>query len=185
MQLTVSGYASQPTVEMTVEPSTHPNGTPIDKMDILLLLSQGTLPSSDQPAKTATFGKIAQREAANVAVGQFEQPLERLFDITGQNLVRQVYFDFILDQNSELVPRLNLPMNFTDNVNVIVQIDQNNNIRVSSEYAIHDSISLTWSAEKTNETTSVEQGGLTNTQINPNASDADTGVDLKFRFNFP
>lgn len=182
IQLNISGYASDPKVEMTVDPSTHPNGTPINKIEILLLLTQGTLPQSDQPAQAATFGKIAQREAANVAVGQFEQPIEKLFDISGQNILRQVTFDFILDQNSALVPRINLPMHFTDEVNLILQIDNNSNFRLSSEYAVHDSIAFNWSLDKSNDAEGVDQTINTNTT---NSSDTDSGVDLKFRFNFP
>lgn len=170
VRITVSGYSSDPRVEMTVDPPIRPDGTPINKMEILLLLAQGKLPSNNS---NDDIGNQARQEIMNLAISRFEQPLERLFDMSGQTVVRQIYFDMTSDQNGKPSPRINLPFHFTDDINIIFQVDDDSNIKVSSEYVVHDSISLSWSIDKQTKEETIDE------------NETDGGVDLKFRFRFP
>ena len=169
VRITISGYSSQPKVEMTVDPPVRPDGTPINKVEMLLLLTQGKLPTK----AGNDISNQARKEALNIAISQFEQPIERLFDMSGQSVIRQVYFDMTSDQKGRLSPRINLPFHFTDDVNIIIQVDNKSNFTVSSEYAVDKSISLNWSIDEGKESDTTD------------SAQTDSGVDLKFRFNFP
>ena len=172
--IAVSGYASDPKVDMTINPSVRPDGSPISKLDILLLLTQGSLPNNETNASNVSAQNQAKSEALNLAISQFEQPVERLFDLSGQTVVRQVYFDTTANADGKPVPRINVPFHFTDDINVILQVDNESNVKVSSEYAVHESISFNVSLDKRQET-----------EETIDETDRDSGVDLKFRFRFP
>ena len=178
VRVVVSGYASDPRVELIADPPTRPDGTPLTKVDILLLLTRGKISDSQK-----TFGNtsaIAKAEALNLAISQFEQPIEKLFDMSGQTVIREIYLDAYLPENSDEsetqtpAARLNLPIRLSDDISLIIQADDQSNMKVSSEYAVHEGISLTGSVEKRKEDADDQQDVET-----------DTGVDLKFRFSFP
>ena len=166
VQTIISGYLSDPKVEITIDPPTRPDGSPISKVDILHLLSRGTLPDESDA------GALTRNEALNIAISQFEQPIERLFDLSGQTVVRQVYIDTTSDEEGAPVPRFNLPFHFGDDVKVVIQMVDQSNMKASTEYSVHDSISFTGSYENKDSEKNIE-------------SDDDAGVDLKFRFSFP
>ncbi len=176
VQVMISGYASDPKVSLAVEPPNRPDGTPITKVDILLLLSSGHLPDSER--NIGAEGSAARAEALNLVIGQFEEPIERLFDLSGQTVIRQVYLDtYTAEQDGDPVARLNLPINISEDVNLIFQVDNDANMKISSEYSIHDSISVSGSFDKKKEHEGQKTKNL--------PADTDTGVDLKFRFSFP
>lgn len=176
VQVMITGYASDPKVSLAVEPPNRPDGTPITKVDILLLLSSGRLPDSER--NIGAEGSAARAEALNLVIGQFEEPIERLFDLSGQTVIRQVYLDtYTAEENGDPVARLNLPINVSEDVNLIFQVDNDANMKISSEYSIHDSISVSGSFDKKKENEGQKTKNL--------PADTDTGVDLKFRFSFP
>ena len=172
--INISGRASSPTIDFTVEPPTKPDGTPLSKIDIIGLLNRGSLPDSASGIGTAE--STAASEALNIAAGQVEDTVQKIFDLSGQSVIRQVYIDTYADEEGMPVVRFNLPLNITEDFDVVLKVDQST-VKVSSEYSLHDSISLTGGIESTN-----EQSGINS---KTSGTPADTGVDLKFKFAFP
>ena len=178
--ITMSGRASDPKVDLSVDPPIREDGTPISKVDILLLLSSGSFPQVSRSNQGGGFStedasRSAGTEALNIFVGQFEEPVEKLFDLSGQRIVRQVYIDTYLSQASDKpMPRFNVPLNLSRDLDVMLRYDAEGTWRVSSELPLHDSISLFGSVEQ-------QKDELRKQSKAP----ADTGVDLRFRFSFP
>ncbi len=172
--ISIAGRASSPIIDFTVDPATRPDGTAISKMEIIALLSRGSLP--DNTSGRSTSESAAAAEALNLLAGQVEDTVQKIFDLSGQNVIRQVYIDTYADTEGTPIARFNLPLNITDDLDVILKVDQNT-VKVSSEYSLHDSISLTGGIENSNEQT----GNSSKATGVP----ADTGVDLKFKFAFP
>src|SRR5690606_2298838 len=85
------GRASDPHVDLSLDPPTREDGTLLTKVDILVLLSTGSLPERSRSGIATQ--DAAKGEAFNLLVGHFEQPMERLFDMSGQTVVQQVYID--------------------------------------------------------------------------------------------
>lgn len=171
--INITGRASTPIIDFTVEPPTRPDGTALSKIDIIGLLNRGSL--SDNPTGRETAESTAASEALNILAGQVEDTVQKIFDLSGQNVIRQVYIDTYESEGSP-VARFNLPLNITEDFDVILKVDQTT-VKVSSEYSLHDSISLTGGIESSN-----DQSGISNKSAN---APADTGVDLKFKFAFP
>jgi hypothetical protein len=175
---TITGYASDPVVTLSVDPPTRPDGTAISKLDILYLLSSGNLPRSE-PGNVSTGGAAARSEAFNLLLGQFEEPIEKIFDLSGQTVIRDVYLDTYPSESKENtgrpVARLNMPIHLTDSINFVLQVDDDFNNKISSEYSINDNISVTGSFDRRKEE---ESTSATTVPV-------DTNIDLKFRFSFP
>lgn len=172
--INITGRASAPSIDFTVDPTTRPDGQPLSKMDIIGLLSRGSLPQAQNGRSTSESAAAA--EALNLLAGQVEDTVQRIFDLSGQNVIRQVYIDTYADAEGIPVARFNLPLNITQDFDIILKVDQNT-VKVSSEYSLHDSISLTGGIESANEQTG------TNSKVS--GAPADTGVDLRFKFAFP
>ncbi len=172
--MAITGRASDPKVDLSADPPTREDGTPLTKVDILVLMSTGSLPDR-QRSDSLTQG-AAKTEALNILVGQFEEPVEKLFDLSGQSVIRQVYIDTYADPQGTPTPRLNLPLNLHQDWDVIFRVDGQNNLKVSLGYSVNDHISLSGSFDKQQEFDAPNQS-----RSNP----TDTGVDLKFRFAFP
>ena len=174
VNIVITGKSSAPVMDFTVDPPTRPDGTAITKLEIISLLSRGSLPE----VKTnggSTAESTAAAEALNLLAGQVEDTVEKIFDISGQNVIRQVYIDTYATENGPIA-RFNLPLNITDDLDVILKVDQNK-VNLSSEYTLHDSISVTGGIESNNDNNT----NTTTQQSTP----ADTGVDIKFKFAFP
>lgn len=171
----ITGKASAPVIDFAVDPPTRPDGTPITKLEIITLLNRGSLPDLKLNG-TSTAESTAAAEALNLLAGQVEDTVEKIFDISGQNVIRQVYIDTYAGTDGTPIARFNLPLNITEDLDVILKVDQNT-VKLSSEYTLHDSISVTGGIESSNETTS--------TAAQQQGTPADTGVDLKFKFAFP
>ena len=105
-------------------------------------------------------------------MGQFEEPVEKLFDLTGQNVVRNVYIDTYPSENGP-IPRFNLPLDLGENFDVIVRLDETAT-KYSVEYPVHDAITLSGTIENRRDTSE-----KTETKDPFNAS-----ANLKFRFSF-
>lgn len=175
VSIIITGKASAPIIDFTVDPPTRPDGTAITKLEIITLLNRGSLPDVKANGQS-NAESTAAAEALNLLAGQVEDTVEKIFDISGQNVIRQVYIDTYADSNGKTIPRFNLPLNITDDLDLILKVDQST-VNLSSEYALHDSISVTGGIESTNESES-----NTSTQ---QSTPADTGVDIKFKFAFP
>jgi invasion protein IalB len=104
-----------------------------------------------------------------------EEPIEKLFDLSGQTVVREVYIDSYLSEVQQRpITRLNVPFNLFNAANAVVQVDDESNTKISFEYPLHEGITFTGSLDrKANKRTDAE-----------NNLPKDTGFDLKFRFGF-
>jgi hypothetical protein len=171
----ITGRASQPVIDFSVDPPTRPDGTSISRLDIITLLSRGSLPDAQAGARSSAES-TATAEALNLFAGQVEDTVQKVFDLSGQNIIRQVYIDTYADANGTPIARFNLPMNITQDLDIVLKVDQSN-VNLSSEYALQDTISVTGGIESSSD----KAGSEARRQRSP----ADTGVDLKFKFAFP
>ena len=171
----INGKASDPRVSLSIDPPTKPDGTAATKLDILVLLTTGRMRNLGGPS-----GDTLQNEALLLLAGYAETPLEKIFDLTGQQYIRQIYFDSYLppatdDEEAIPIPRANLPITLTDDLNIILQYDQNENIKGLFQYSLNEKITVSGSFDP-----SQQDANINETQNLP----ADTGVDLQFRFSF-
>ncbi|MCX6116186.1 MAG: translocation/assembly module TamB domain-containing protein [Proteobacteria bacterium] len=181
VNITISGKASEPIVDFSIDPPTRPDGSPITKLEIIQLLNRGSLPEQSLAVALSNVGEgdngesTAATEALNLLAGQVEDTVQRVFDLSGQNIIRQVYIDtYVSDEKP--IARFNLPLSLTDDLDLILKVDQST-VQITSELALHDSISLLGGVESNSE----KKNGTANRQGGP----ADTGVDVKFKFAFP
>jgi hypothetical protein len=169
--IAVSGRASEPIVDLNIEPQTREDGTPISKLAIVALLSSGSLPGA--AGELVESQTAARAEAFNLFVAdRFEAVGERVLDVLGKKVVRQVYVELVSDEEGRPFPTLSTPIQLGDDIEIVLRFGQGN-WKVSSEYSIHDNISVLGSFDGRNET-----------RNSTNSDDSDTGLDLRFRFNF-
>jgi hypothetical protein len=174
--IAVNGRASDPTVEFSIDPPTRETGTPISKLDILVLLSSGKLPEEAR-VQGQDSQNAATSEAANLILGQFEEPMEKLLESSGQSVVRSVYFDTHPAPDGSPVPRINLPVDLGDNIDFVLRTDQVTS-EVSLEYNVNESIAVSGVREISH---AKDQQP---TQTTPGEIEGDSKVNLKFRFSF-
>lgn len=168
----ITGDVSNPKVNLTTDPPSRDDGSPITNLDIVLLISTGKIPEAAN--KTATE-KASVNEIFSSFLVFAEEPIEKIFDLSGQTVVREVYIDSYLSETNERpVTRLNVPFNLFNAANAVVQVDDEANAKLSFEYPLHEGITFTGSLEKR----SKEKADATDNLP------ADTGFDLKFRFGF-
>lgn len=174
IQVAINGRASDPKVAISVDPPLKPDGSSFTKIDMLVLLTSGRLPSNT--SSQASSG-VLENEALSLVVGYAEGPLESIFDLTGQQYIRQVYLDTYLPQSedgsSQPVARLNLPIRITDDLSLILQLDYAENMKASFQYSIDPKITLSGSVDSKKEK-----------ETSSSNLPADTAVDLKFKFKF-
>lgn len=171
----ISGKASSPKVSLTIDPPTKSDGTTITKMDILTLLSTGKLPDSTRNVSASE--DRAMIEAANLAISPFEEPIEKLLGLSGQKVIKRVYIDtYLSETDGKPIYRFSLPIRsfLDDDLNTVIQVDTEENLKGLLEYSLHENISVSGSFDKKHETREKDSNLPT-----------DTGVDIKFRFNFP
>ncbi len=164
-----SGRASKPVFDISVDPPTKEDGTPITPIDTLILLSRGKLPN-----RSFSFEErnAVSTEALNIVAGQFEQPVEKLFDLTGQDVIQEVYLDYYPSEvDDSPTPRLNFPINVVEDLDLILRSDPST-LRLTAEYPLHQSISAHIDYVKPNDETSAKDR-------------SNTTFDVKFRFAFP
>ena len=167
----VTGDLTAPKVTLTSDPPTRDDGTAISSLDIVLLITTGKI--SETANKTAE--KASVNEIFSSILVFAEEPIEKLFDLSGQTVVREVYIDSYLSEAQQRpITRLNVPFNIFNAANAVVQVDDESNSKISFEYPLHEGITFTGSLDrKANKRTDTETN-LSN----------DTGFDLKFRFGF-
>ncbi len=169
----VTGDLAAPKVTLTSDPPTRDDGTAINSLDIVLLITTGKI--SETANKTAE--KASVNEIFSSILVFAEEPIEKLFDLSGQTVVREVYIDSYLPESEvqqRPITRLNVPFNIFNAANAVVQVDDESNAKISFEYPLHEGITFTGSLDrKANKRTDAE-----------NNLPKDTGFDLKFRFGF-
>ncbi|MFW7379525.1 MAG: translocation/assembly module TamB domain-containing protein [Oligoflexus sp.] len=171
VEVNISGTASDPRVNFSIDPPTRPDGSAISNVDIIVLLTSGQLPSSSDTSPI----KVASNEALSLFVGFAEGPLEKIFDASGQSFVRQVYIDsYLSETESRPITRLNLPIHINEDLRIVFQVDDDENFKQSFQYSLHENINVSGSIDKKKEDKSRNERNLP----------ADTVVDLKFRFKF-
>jgi hypothetical protein len=175
VEVMVDGNLNTPRIQLSVDPANRDDGSPISNLDILILISTGRIP--DQVNKTTA--QSAESASINELVSFFaafaEEPIEKLFDMSGQTVIREVYFDSYLPESGQRpVTRINFPIRLGENISAVLQVDDAANTKVSLEYVLHEGITVSGSLDQT-----------TNRQTNDQkALPADSGFDLKFRFGF-
>ncbi len=173
--INMSGRASNPRVDFSIDPPTRQNGTAISKVDILVLLGRGSLPEEQQALGETQ--NVAATEALGFIWGQLDQPIEKLFDMSGQKVVKEVYFDTYASPDGKPLLRVNLPLNLGKELDVVLRVDQEQSMKLSSEVSLSDNITLGIGVERQKQNSSTVEAQST--------IPADTGADLKFRFSFP
>ncbi len=168
----VGGDLQQPKMSLTSDPPNRDDGTALTNLDIILLITTGKV--------SETANKTAEKASVNEIFSSFlvftEEPLEKLFDLSGQTVIREVYVDSYLSEDQQRpITRVNVPINLFNTANAVVQLDEEANSKISFEYPLHEGITFTGSLEH-----------RTNKKVDPNTSNIpqDTGFDLKFRFGF-
>ena len=163
----VSGPVSRPVVELLVDPPTHDDGTIIDRLDAILLLTRGSLPKQEQHSAEATGLGIS--EVLNVYASQI--PFDLISEKFGKNYIH-IYPDITTEDNGSPAPRLNVPVKIYNDIEAVYRKTQAGS-EVTIEVPVHNNISLSGSfnevsqqKDETNQTLK-EQGG---------------SVDLQFRF---
>ena len=175
VDLTISGKASDPVGELTITPAVRDDGTPINRIEILTLLTRGTL--SDPNQVISDTGGAGFSEVANVLVGQFERPLEELLKHSGQDVVSQIFINTYASRKGILYPKLTAPLNLPwRNLDLSLQVDPYT-WRLLTEYPIHNSITLSGSISGRSQDD--EEDVATQDAAN------DQAVDLKFNFSIP
>ncbi len=175
VEVMMDGNLKTPRLQLSVDPPNRDDGSPITNLDILILISTGRIP--DQVNKTTA--QNAESASINELVSFFaafaEEPIEKLFDMSGQTVIREVYFDsYMPEQGPRPVTRINFPIRLDDNISAVLQVDDAKNTKISLEYVLHEGITVSGSLEKTSNQEATEQKNLP----------ADSGFDLKFRFGF-
>ena len=173
--IAVNGRASDPTVEFSIDPPTRETGTAISKLDILVLLSSGKLPE-EAKVQGQDSQNAATSEAANLILGQFEEPMEKLLQSSGQSVVHSVYFDTHPAPDGSPVPRINLPVDLGDNIDFVLRTDQITS-ELSLEYSVNDSIAVSGVRE-------IQHAKDQQPTQQTGEIEGDSKVNLKFRFSF-
>jgi hypothetical protein len=177
--LSVTGEASNPAVDLSIEPSSRPDGGVITKMDILTLISRGRLPETSSVTQDTSTSDAVSSEVFNIFVSQFEEPVEKILSLSGQDVVNQVYLEsYTSDEDGSQGLRFSLPFNLTRDWDLILRNDvplssaASTKWSLSSEYSVTDSVYL--------------QGNVDHATQKQNAENVQVGgsVDLKFRFGF-
>ncbi len=170
----VTGKGSSPLISISVDPPTKDDGSVVTETDAVLLVTTGSLPKSGRGLADSNL----KSGGLNIIAGQFEKPVERLFDMTGQKIVKGVYFD-TYPSNSPTntgspVFRANASLQIVDDLDFIIQADQQQS-GFSAEYPIDPNVnsSVNYSKQKSQESFQTKD------------DEYDAGFDLRFRFQFP
>lgn len=175
VSILLSGRSSDPKMDFAVDPPNRADGSVISTVDVLVLLSRGSLPDRTVGSNT-TAETTATAEAINLLAGQVEDTVQRFFDMSGQNIIRQVYIDTYAGESGIPIARFNLPVNLFKDLDLVLKVDQNT-VNLSSQYNLQDSISVSGGVESSTDRQGVE--------VRRSRGPADVGGDLRFRFAFP
>ena len=165
----ISSNASKPLVDIIVDPPTKDDGSPISRLDAIVLLSTGRVPDTEI-SRSQDARNVVVTTGLNLYASQL--PFDKFNELTGQKYISP-YVNYTTDAQGNPVPQLNVPIYITD---LIEAIFQQNPTQTSAtiQVPLHDNINLSGSATSTQRTQDVQ------TEENQTQS----GVDLKFSFPF-
>ena len=167
----VTGRGSSPLINISVDPPTKNDGSIVSETDALLLVTTGSLPTNGQGLAESNL----KSGGLNIIAGQFERPIERLFDLTGQKIVKGVYLDsYPSHTNGSPLFRANASLQIADNLDFIIQADQEQR-GFSAEYPLDPNVNASLNYIKSTNAKNLQNG----------ESEYDAGFDLRFRFSFP
>ncbi|MFK7871556.1 MAG: translocation/assembly module TamB domain-containing protein [Oligoflexales bacterium] len=168
--IAATGNVADLDVQLTADPPTREDGSVLAPLDIIVLLSKGSLPSGTR----SVVGSTASSEALNLVLSQLEQPLETLAELTGQNFFH-LYIDTLPDKAGLPVPRLNGTFNLSKNLDVVIRGGQKG-WTVSAEMPLHESVSTSMNYSTTEDDVG---GDVENAQTGQSVE-----ANLRFRFSF-
>lgn len=169
VSLVVSGTMSEPVVDIYVDPPTREDGTPISRLDALILLSKGSLPSLGSQVSEGQGVGVA--EAINIYASQL--PISEI--VNSFNIGEELFFveiDFATDSQGSPVPRFNLQIKLIDAINTTYRrtFDQ---AELIAELPLNENVSINGSVKELEDDGSANQ---TNREL-------DVGVRFSFPFN--
>ena len=168
----VRGRPSDPKVELSIDPPTREDGTPLSQLDILVLMANGKLPDTNQSEVT---NYSIGYEAINAAMRSFDDIFAGILDNTGQKFIKKIYLDIYPTEEGLPQLRANAPIDFSENLNLLIQGDPEQ-MGIKAEYDLEESISASINYyKKNNEDTTLEK----------ETDNIDATIDLRFRFLFP
>ncbi len=165
----ISGNASKPLVDIIVDPATKDDGSPISRLDAIVLLSTGRLPSTET-GRSEDTRNVVVTTGLNLYAAQL--PFDKFNELTGQKWLSP-YVNYTTDEQGNPVPQLNLPIHITELVEALIQ-QIPNRTSATIQIPLHDNISFSGSAvstQRTNDNISEQQ-------------QTQSGLDLKFAFPF-
>ena len=165
----VTETASNPVVELIVDPPTRDDGSVITRLESIVLLSTGSLPNAE--TKTAEARGVGISELLNVVGSQSKVPFEKFSEIFGENFIH-VYPDVTIEDNGSPAIQVNGDLKLTENVEAGIKLIPGSKYKAEIEVPVNTNISLTGGLEqKIDESDNNEEGV------------ANTSVDLRFRFS--
>jgi len=171
VEVQVSGRGSEPLIGLTVDPPIKEDGSPITETDALLLVTTGSMPRTGQSLSDTSL----KSGGLNIIAGQFEKPVERLFDMTGQKIIKEVYLDsYPSNKTGSPLFRANASLQLADKLDFIIQTDQEQT-GFSAEYPLDTHVNSSLNYSKSSVSQSTENS----------SSDFGASFDLRFRFQFP
>lgn len=166
----VTETASNPVVELIVDPPTRDDGSVITRLESIVLLSTGSLPKTE--TKTAEAQGVGISEILNVVGSQSKVPFEKFSEMFGENLIH-VYPDVTIEDDGSPALQLNGDVKITENVEAgFKYIPGSNKYKAAIEVPVNRNISLTGGIEQDVSGTENNEEGVEN-----------TSVDLRFRFS--
>ena len=163
--VSATGTASQPIIELLVDPPTRDDGSVITRLDAIILLSRGSLPDNEQ--QTAQSQGVGVSELLTIYSSQL--PIEQIFETYGQSF--QPYLDWTTDEKGSPVVQLNVRFNIIEGIGGVYSRRPTQN-KLSLEIPVHEGIS----------------SSLNQTFTSGNSEEASThnegSFDLRFRFSF-
>jgi hypothetical protein len=156
---------------------TREDGTPVDTFEILILLSRGSLPETNR-AIGDTQGTALAEGINIIAAQQVETQVSNLFELSGQNIITHVYIDaYASEETGAPIYRVNMPINLLEDLDLVLRVDKNKRWKASSEYPLHDNITVTGAWEPRSGDSSGDSGA-------GKLSEFDFNLNLKFRFSY-
>ena len=165
----VTESASNPVVELIVDPPTRDDGSVITRLESIVLLSTGSLPNTE--TKTAEARGVGISEILNVVGSQSKVPFEKFSELFGENIIH-VYPDVTIEDNGSPAIQLNGDFKLTENVEAGLKYIPGSKYKAAIEVPVNSNISLTGGLEQNLSESDNNEEGVEN-----------RSVDLRFRFS--
>ena len=166
--IAISETASNPVVEILVDPPTRDNNEIITPLDSIVLLSTGKLPNNRNSNNATSVGVS---EFINILGSQSKVPFEKFSEIFGKDIIR-VYPDITINSKGQPSIQINGDINITENIEAgIKYIPDSQTKKAEMEIPFHENISFSGSLEQGSNDESSDSEGVEN-----------RSVDLRFKF---